>query len=43
MEKIVKCKYNYGRCSSDDEGELVPCIEEGKYIYKIELEIYHVI
>ena len=43
MEKIAKCNYNYGRCSSDDEGELVPLIEEVKYIYKIVLEIYNVI
>jgi hypothetical protein len=28
IEKILKCNYNYGKCLSDDEGELVPSKEE---------------
>ena len=34
MEKILKCNYNYGRCSSDDEGELVPLKEEASIFTK---------
>jgi hypothetical protein len=28
MGNILNCNYNYGGCSSDDEGELVPLKEE---------------
>jgi hypothetical protein len=43
MGKIVKCSYIYGRCSSNDESELVALIKAVKYIYKIIMEIYYVI
>jgi hypothetical protein len=34
MGNILNCNYNYGRCSSDDGGELVPLKEEASIFTK---------